>query len=45
MPLEYMVHGLRISVITEMTDVGAIEERLSHLVQLEEDHFVVGYHQ
>ena len=45
MPLEYIVPSLIIVVITEMTDVGAIEETLSQLVQLEEDRFVTGYHQ
>ena len=45
MLMEYIVPNLRIVAITEMIDVGAIEERLSQLLQLEEDSFVIGYHQ
>ena len=45
MPMEYTVPNLRIVEITEMTDVGAVEERLSQLIQLEEECFVAGYHQ
>ena len=44
-PMEYIVPTLRITAITEMIDSSAIEERLSQLVQLEEDHFIAGYHQ
>ena len=45
MPMEYVVLSLRIIAIIEMIDVGSIEERLYHLLQLEEDRFIVGYHQ
>ena len=45
MPLEYIVLSLRIVTITEMTNVGAIEEILSQLVQLEEYFFSAIYHQ
>ena len=45
MPMEYIVPSLRIVAITEMIDVGAIEGILSQLLQLEEVHFVLGYHQ
>ena len=45
MPMEYIVPILRIVVITYMTYIGVVEEILSQLVQLEEDHFVVGDHQ
>ena len=45
MTMEYIVPIPRVFVITQMTYVGAIEEILLHIVQLEEDHFVVGYHQ
>ena len=44
-PLEYIVPSLKIVVIIEMTNVGTIEERLSQLVQLEEDSFLADYHQ
>ena len=43
--MEYIVPSLSIVVITEMTDVGVVEERLSQLLQLEEYHFVAGYDQ
>ena len=42
--MEYIVPSLRIVAITEMTDVGAIEETLSQLLHLEEDRFVAGYY-
>ena len=42
--MEYIVPKLRIVVITQMTDVGAIKEILSQLIELEEEHFVAGYH-
>ena len=44
MPMEYIVPGLSIVAITEMTNVGAIVERLSQLIHLEEDLFFAGYH-
>ena len=45
MPMKYIVPNLRIDTITEMIDVGAIEEILSQLIQLEDERFVAGYHQ
>ena len=45
MPMEFIVPSLRISMITEMTDVNAVEEILSQLLQLEEERFVVGFQQ
>ena len=44
-PMEYIVPNLRIVAIIEMIDVGAVEERLLQLIQLEEEHFVAIYHQ
>ena len=35
MPLEYIIPSLGIAVITEMTNVGVVEEILSQLVHLE----------
>ena len=32
MSMEYIVPNLRIAVVTVMTDVGTVEERLLHLV-------------
>ena len=45
MPTEHLVPSLRIAAITEMMDVGAVEERLLQLLQLEEEIFFAGYHQ
>ena len=39
MPMEYSVPIIRIIAIIEMTDGGAIKERLLQLVQLDEEHF------
>ena len=45
MPMEYIVLSLRVVVITEMTNVDVMEERLLQLIHLEEEHFVAGFHQ
>ena len=45
MPKEYIVPSLCIAASTGMHNDGAIEERLAHLLQLEEDRFIVGFHQ
>ena len=45
MSMEYIVPTLRIDVNTLMKDVDVVEEILSQLIQLEEYHFVAGYHQ
>lgn len=45
MPMEYILASLRIASFTQMTDIDAVEERLSQLIQLEEDHFLEGFHQ
>ena len=45
MPMEYVVPTLRISMMTDMADEETLNERLLHLVGLEEDHFIVGFHQ
>ena len=37
--------SLRIVAITEITDSDVVKKILLQLVQLEEYHFVVGYHQ
>ena len=44
-PMEYIVPSLRINSITEMKDVGTIEEILSQVLQLEEYLFIISYHQ
>ena len=45
MPMEYIVHSLRIAVIIAMNDVNVVEEILLQLVHLEKDRFVASYHQ
>lgn len=44
-PMEYIVPGLRISSFTNMEDPDIMEERMSQLISLEEDRFIVGFHQ
>ena len=43
--MEYIVLSLLISMITEMTYTNTVEERLAQLVQMEEEHFIAGFHQ
>ena len=43
--MEYIVPSLQIPTIMEMTDTGIVEERLAQLLQMEEDHFIAGFHQ
>eukprot|EP00253_Pinus_taeda_P009643 PITA_09643 len=45
MPMEYIVPSLRIAEYTRMADHRALEERLVKLTKLEEDRFLVGFHQ
>jgi hypothetical protein len=42
---QHIVPSLRVAKIIDLADSGTVEERLSQLVQLEEDRFVVGFHQ
>jgi hypothetical protein len=43
-PMEFIVPILHIVVITELSNSRVVEERLSQLVQLEEDQFVEDFH-
>jgi hypothetical protein len=43
--MEYSVPILRIATFTYMDDIDAVQERLSQLVELEEDRFITGFHQ
>ena len=43
--MEYIMLSLRIVALTKMTDVDVVEQKLSHLVQMEEELFVTGFHQ
>ena len=45
MPMEYIVPSLRIATLTGMMDCKALEERLAQLAKLEEEIFLVGFHQ
>jgi hypothetical protein len=45
MAMEFILPSLRIESITKISDISAIEERLAQLIQLEEDKFLVGFHQ
>ena len=45
MPMEYIVPSLKIATLTNMANKETVNERLLHLVELEEDRFVVGFHQ
>jgi hypothetical protein len=44
-PLEFLVPNLRVAAITNMTERVAIQERLSQLMEMEEDRILVGFHQ
>jgi hypothetical protein len=43
-PLEFLVPSLRVATITNMTEQCTIQERLSHLMVMEEDRIIVGFH-
>ena len=45
MPVEYVVPSLKITALTEMIDVETVNETLLHLLGLEEDCFIAGFHQ
>jgi len=45
MPMKYIVSNLHIVEFTRMVEHGALEERLTKLAELEEDIFLVGFHQ
>jgi hypothetical protein len=44
-PLELLVPSLQVTRITNMTERGAIQERLSQLMSMEEDRILAGFHQ
>jgi transposase InsO family protein len=44
-PMEYLVPSLRISSFTDMDDPNTVQERITQLVELEEDRFIAGFHQ
>jgi hypothetical protein len=44
-PLEFLVPSLHVATITNMKERGAVQERLSQLMELEEDRILAGFHQ
>ena len=44
MPMEYIVPNLKIVALTDLEDEETMNERLLHLVELEEDIFIEGFH-
>jgi transposase InsO family protein len=44
-PLDYLLPILHIASITDMTENGTMQERLTQLVELEEDKIMAGFHQ
>jgi hypothetical protein len=45
MPMEFIVLSLHIVSLTKLTDSGVVEKTLLELVELEEDCFIIGFHQ
>ena len=45
MPMEYVVPSLKIATLTDMADEETVNGILLHLVGLEEDRFIVAFHQ
>ena len=45
MPMEYIVPSLRIAAMMGMGDEATLEERVAQLIQLEEDRFIIVFHQ
>ena len=45
MPMEYIVPSLRVATLTYMANEDTVNERLLHLLGLEEDHFIAGFQQ
>ena len=44
MPMEYIVPSLRVATLTDLVGEDTLVERLLHLVGLEEDRFIAGFH-
>ena len=45
MPMEYIIPSLRVAQITRMIGTDTMNERLAQLLALEEERFIVGFHQ
>ena len=44
MPMEYNIPSLRVATLTKRADEETLNEWLLHLVGLEEDRFIAGFH-
>lgn len=44
MGMEYIIPSLHIAAFTNMAEPDIMEERLAHLVSLEEDRFITNFH-
>ena len=44
-PMEYLVPSLRIVAFTDMDDTSIVREGIVQLIELEQDRFIVGFHQ
>jgi transposase InsO family protein len=44
-PLEFLIPSLHVATITQMTERGAVQERLNQLLSMEEDRILAGFHQ
>jgi hypothetical protein len=45
MPMYFIVPSLHFVAMIDLTDSGIVEEIISHLLVLEEDQFIAGFHQ
>lgn len=43
--MEFIIPSLSIAIITNLMETNAISKRLEELMELEEDRFIVGFHQ
>jgi hypothetical protein len=43
-PIEYLVPSLIITTFTGMDDTNVVQDRLTQLMELEEDRFIAGFH-
>jgi hypothetical protein len=43
--MEYLVPSLRIETFTGMDDTDVVQDKITQLIELEEDRFIAGFHQ
>jgi hypothetical protein len=44
-PMEYLVPSLIIATFMGMDDIDVVQDKIVKLIELEEDNFIVGFHQ